>query len=147
MARMLAAKGRRRGALTRLTGVVLSLSLLTVAAFNGRELCFCQGEFDEACQTRHCLSCEPCSPQVNSGDALSLTGEHDCDHILIDGVDMLASSGDSGLCSFGDLVLWIAPADDVPFISKPDGYLPPATAPPDGGGDYLIYRVRALLRS
>jgi len=132
---------------TRLMGVVLSLLLLTVSVFHGREICFCHEDFDETCQTEHCLSCEPCTPQVTSGDVLSLTGEHDCDHLQIDGVDMLSSSGDSGLYLFGDLVLWIAPADDVPFISQPDGYLPPATAPPDGGGDYLTYRVRALLRS
>jgi len=128
-------------------GVVLSLLLVIVAVFNGREICFCHEDFDEACQTEHCQSCEPCSPRVESGDALSLTGEHDCIHLQIDGVDMLASSGDSGLCSFGDLVAWIASAVDVQFVYQPDRYLPPATAPPDGGGDYLTYRFRALLRS
>lgn len=129
-------------------GASLSALLVAVAVLHGREICFCHEEFDSACNTKHCLSCEPCpSVAAAAESATLLTGSCACAHFLVEGVDLWTAADDSGTCVCAGEVVWTEPSAVVRVLSTIDGFLPPATAPPDTGGDYVIYRARALLRS
>lgn len=135
------------GIWTRFLGVSLSALLVAVAVLHGREICFCDEEFDSACHTEHCLSCEPCPAVAAAGDVTLLTGSCVCDHFQVEGVDLWTAADDSGTCVCAGEAVWTEPSTVVRVLSTIDGFLPPTTAPPDTGGDYVIYRVRALLRS
>ena len=135
------------GIWTRFLGVSLSALLVAVAVLHGREICFCDEEFDSACHTEHCLSCEPCPAVAAAGDVVLLTGSCVCDHFQVEGVDLWTAADDSGTCVCAGEAVWTEPSTVVRVLSTIDGFLPPTTAPPDTGGDYVIYRVRALLRS
>lgn len=137
--------------MARAWSVSLAALLAAVSVLHGRELCFCDKEFDEACQTEHCLACVACeghSSAVASDEAVpfALT-QADCDHLVIDGVDLLSPVDEAGsLCSV-DFQVWQAPPVLVFAVSAVDGFLPPPTAPPCGGDDYRAYSIHALLRT
>ena len=124
----------------------LSVLLSVVAVLHGREICFCDEVFDEACHTVHCLSCGACPAAAVSTDGLSLKAA-DCDDYRVEDVDLFAAADDSPLGVFDGVYVWFEPPAVRGRLSSIDGLLPPSTAPPDPGGGYLIYRSRALLRS
>ena len=129
-------------------GASLSALLVAVAVLHGREICFCHEEFDSACNTKHCLSCEPCpSVAAAAESATLLTGSCACAHFQVEGVDLWTAADDSGTCVCAGEVVWTEPSAVVRVLSAINGFLPPTIAPPDTGGDYVIYRARALLRS
>ena len=124
----------------------LSVLLSAVAVLHGREICFCDEVFDEACHSVHCLSCGACPAAAVSTDGLSLKAA-DCDDFWIEDVDLCAYTDDSSLGVFDGTLVWFAPPAVMERHTSIDGLLPPSTAPPDPGGGYLLYRSRALLRS
>ena len=138
---------RKVGIWTRFLGASLSALLVAVAVLHGREICFCHKEFDPACHTEHCRSCEPCPAVAAAGDVALLTGSCACDHFHVEGVDLRTAADDSGTCVCAGEVVRTEPFAVIRVLSTVDGFLPPTTAPPDTGGDYVIYRARALLRS
>ena len=76
-----------------------------------------------------------------------LTGGGVCTHFQIEGVDQWTAADDSRTCVCAGEIVWTDPSGVLRVLSTIDGFLPPTTAPPDTGGDYTAYRVRALLRS
>ena len=137
----------RMGFWTRFLGVSLSALLAAVAVLHGRVICFCHEELDSACHTEHCLSCEPCPAVAAAGDMTLLTGGGVCTHFQVEGVDQWTAADDSGTCVCMGEVVWTEPSGVACVLSRFGGALPPPTGPPDTGGDYVIYRARALLRS
>ena len=138
---------KKVGVWTRFLGASLSALLVAMAVLHGREICFCHEEFDSACHTEHCLSCEPCPAVAAAGNEAVLTGSCACDRFQVEGVDLRTATDDSGTCVRAGEAVWSEPSAVVRVLSAIDGFLPPTTAPPDTGGDYAIYRARALLRS
>ena len=124
----------------------MAVLLSVVAVLHGREICFCDEVFDEACHTVHCLSCGDCPSAAVSQDGLSLKAA-DCDDYRVEEVDLCADAGDSSLGVFDGILVWFEPPVVIGHHSSIDGLLPPSTAPPDPGGGYLSYRSRVLLRS
>ena len=140
-------KVRKRSILTRFFSASLSALLIVVALFYGRAICFCEEELDSACLTEHCMSCEPCPSVDTSGATALLTDICACSHIQVQGVDLWAAVDDTGTCVFAGEVVCFAPDIDFRACSRTDVVLPPTTAPPDIGGDYVVSSFRALLRS
>ena len=140
-------KVRKRSILTCFFSASLSALLIVVALFYGRTICFCEEGFDSACLTEHCISCESCPSVDTSGDTALLTDSCACVHIHVKGIDLWSAVDDTGTCVSAGEVVWFAPDIDFRACSRTDVVLPPTTAPPDIGGDYVVYSVRALLRS
>lgn len=132
---------------TQFCSASLSALLIVVALFYGRTICFCEEEFDLACLTEHCISCESCPSVGSSGATALLTDSCDCGHIQVQGIDLWLAVDDTGTCVSAGEVVWFAPEVDFRTCSRTDVVLPPTTAPPDIGGDYVVYSFRALLRS
>ena len=130
----------------RFVNVFMVVVLSVVAVLHGREICFCDEVFDEACHTVHCLSCGACPSAAVSREGLSLKAA-DCNHLWVEDVDLCVDADGSSLGVFDGTLVWLEPSAIGGCLSSIDGLLPPSTAPPDPGGEYLIYRSRALLRS
>ena len=124
---------------------IQALLLMFLAATQGTEVCFCSS--DENDSGVECAHVDDHHGFVAEDDSSAVHIEAaECDHLKIEMPDVgLVSSGISL-----PPVIYVAPPypSELALAVSPFAYVPPyATSPPDPGGSFVDYSVRALQRS
>lgn len=123
---------------------IQALLPIFLATTQGTEVCFCSFDEDGTCVEcahgdDHALAADDDSSTVHIEAA-------ECNHLKIEMPDVGPSIPDLSLSA----LFYLAPPypDELVLVASPFAYVPPcATSPPDPGGRFVDYSVRALLRS